>query len=116
MAESKESNLGTIAFVALLGFVVGRASVDDTDVHQQNVDTAASSLLSSGDATVVDIPKKAADTPKSRRFRAPEPEQEDDVYYQNCSAARAAGAAPVYAGDPGYARKLDRDGDGVGCE
>lgn len=38
------------------------------------------------------------------------------VYFRNCSVARAAGAAPVYAGDPGYSRKLDRDGDGVGCE
>lgn len=36
--------------------------------------------------------------------------------YANCSEARAAGAAPVRAGDPGYSRKLDRDGDGVGCE
>jgi hypothetical protein len=36
--------------------------------------------------------------------------------YANCSAARAAGAAPVYAGDPGYGRHLDRDGDGIGCE
>ncbi|MEP3142667.1 MULTISPECIES: excalibur calcium-binding domain-containing protein [Qipengyuania] len=39
-----------------------------------------------------------------------------DVYYANCTAARAAGAAPVRKGDPGYARHLDRDGDGVGCE
>lgn len=38
------------------------------------------------------------------------------AYYANCSAARAAGAAPVYAGESGYSRKLDRDGDGVGCE
>jgi hypothetical protein len=38
------------------------------------------------------------------------------VYYSNCSAARAAGAAPVYVGEPGYASHLDRDGDGVGCE
>jgi hypothetical protein len=38
------------------------------------------------------------------------------VYFANCNAARAAGAAPVRAGDPGYARHLDRDGDGVGCE
>ncbi|KAB8185251.1 calcium-binding protein, partial [Lysobacter maris] len=28
----------------------------------------------------------------------------------------AAGAAPVRRGDPGYARHLDRDGDGIGCE
>ncbi|MEU0369859.1 excalibur calcium-binding domain-containing protein [Streptomyces sp. NPDC006283] len=38
------------------------------------------------------------------------------TYYANCSAARAAGAAPVRVGDPGYGRHLDRDGDGVGCE
>ncbi|MCE7009381.1 excalibur calcium-binding domain-containing protein [Kibdelosporangium philippinense] len=38
------------------------------------------------------------------------------AYYANCSAARAAGAAPVYRGQPGYGRHLDRDGDGVGCE
>jgi hypothetical protein len=36
--------------------------------------------------------------------------------YANCAAARAAGAAPVRRGEPGYGRHLDRDGDGVGCE
>jgi hypothetical protein len=36
--------------------------------------------------------------------------------YANCSAARAAGAAPVRRGDPGYGSHLDRDDDGVGCE
>jgi hypothetical protein len=39
-----------------------------------------------------------------------------NTYYRNCDAARAAGAAPVRVGDPGYGRHLDRDGDGVGCE
>jgi len=38
------------------------------------------------------------------------------ISFANCSQARAAGAAPVRAGDPGYGRHLDRDGDGVGCE
>ncbi|WP_345786186.1 excalibur calcium-binding domain-containing protein, partial [Novilysobacter longmucuonensis] len=33
--------------------------------------------------------------------------------YANCSEARAAGAAPVRVGEPGYGRHLDRDGDGV---
>ncbi|QRQ80362.1 excalibur calcium-binding domain-containing protein [Glutamicibacter protophormiae] len=36
--------------------------------------------------------------------------------YANCTAVKNAGAAPIYQGDPGYSRKLDRDGDGVGCE
>ncbi|SEE94873.1 Excalibur calcium-binding domain-containing protein [Arthrobacter alpinus] len=37
-------------------------------------------------------------------------------YYQNCTAVRAAGAAPIHAGQPGFESKFDRDGDGVGCE
>lgn len=36
--------------------------------------------------------------------------------FANCREARAAGAAPVRRGDPGYGAHLDRDGDGVGCE
>lgn len=39
-----------------------------------------------------------------------------DTYYKNCTAAREAGAAPLYAGSPGYRPQLDRDGDGVACE
>lgn len=38
------------------------------------------------------------------------------AYYRNCTAARAAGAAPLYRGAPGYRSALDRDGDGVACE
>ena len=40
----------------------------------------------------------------------------DSAYYPNCAAARAAGAAPMRVGDPGYRAGLDRDGDGVACE
>lgn len=36
--------------------------------------------------------------------------------YRNCSEARAAGAAPLYRGQPGYSARLDRDGDGIACE
>ena len=36
--------------------------------------------------------------------------------YRNCTAARAAGAAPVMRGEPGYGPHLDRDNDGIGCE
>ena len=44
---------------------------------------------------------------------APEPQKE---FYANCKAAKAAGAAPLYRGDPGYSEDLDRDGDGIACE
>lgn len=36
--------------------------------------------------------------------------------YRNCTAVRAAGAAPIRRGEPGYAAHLDRDGDGIACE
>ncbi|MFD0120434.1 excalibur calcium-binding domain-containing protein [Streptomyces virginiae] len=38
------------------------------------------------------------------------------VHYKNCAAAKAAHAAPVRRGDPGYGHHLDRDGAGVACE
>ncbi|MCV7565174.1 excalibur calcium-binding domain-containing protein [Micrococcus luteus] len=37
-------------------------------------------------------------------------------YYQNCDAARAAGVAPIYEGEPGYRPGLDRDKDGIACD
>ena len=36
--------------------------------------------------------------------------------YRNCAQARAAGAAPLYRGQPGYGAHMDGDGDGVACE
>jgi hypothetical protein len=41
---------------------------------------------------------------------------DSEVYYANCSAARAAGAAPIMEGQPGYRSRLDRDSDGIACE
>ena len=46
----------------------------------------------------------------------PPPPAAPNVYYQNCDAVRAAGAAPIYPGDPGFQSKFDRDKDGIGCE
>jgi hypothetical protein len=56
--------------------------------------------------------RRTTTTPKPRRAT----EEPREVYYANCSAVRAAGADPIRRGDPGYSRKLDRDGDGVACE
>ncbi|MFC9293458.1 excalibur calcium-binding domain-containing protein [Streptomyces sp. NPDC057011] len=38
------------------------------------------------------------------------------AYYKNCDAAKAAGAAPIRRGQPGYRSALDRDGDGIACD
>ncbi|MCB7155806.1 excalibur calcium-binding domain-containing protein [Bacillus sp. ATD] len=43
-------------------------------------------------------------------------ERQTNVYYKNCTAARQAGVAPIHAGEPGYAKHLDRDGDGIACD
>ncbi|MGY1967067.1 excalibur calcium-binding domain-containing protein [Nocardia abscessus] len=50
------------------------------------------------------------DVPTPPRPAAP------SVYYPNCAAAKAAGAAPLRRGEPGYRSELDRDKDGVACE
>jgi hypothetical protein len=39
-----------------------------------------------------------------------------DVYYPSCAAARAAGVAPIYRGQPGYRAGLDADNNGIACE
>ncbi|WP_330163021.1 excalibur calcium-binding domain-containing protein [Xanthomonas translucens] len=49
-------------------------------------------------------------------FSAPARTSGSSRPFANCAEARAAGAAPVRRGDPGYAPKLDRDNDGIGCE
>ncbi|SDB86226.1 Excalibur calcium-binding domain-containing protein [Sanguibacter gelidistatuariae] len=62
------------------------------------------------------VPAPPVPAPPVEAPPAPAPEAPSDVYYKNCTAARDAGAAPVYRGDPGYGKHLDRDNDGIGCE
>ncbi|AOW94226.1 deoxyribonuclease [Rhodococcus sp. WMMA185] len=77
-------------------------------------DCGAAEPASTTDSTLAPIasPVPVAPAPLPTVDTAPP----SDVYYKNCSAARAAGAAPVLIGQPGYSTHLDRDGDGVGCE
>jgi Excalibur calcium-binding domain len=41
---------------------------------------------------------------------------ERGVFYSGCNEVRAAGKAPLYAGQPGYRVEMDGDRDGVACE
>jgi Excalibur calcium-binding domain len=61
-------------------------------------------------------PAPAAPASASESVAAAAADTTPETYYANCDAAVAAGAAPIYAGEPGYRSKLDRDGDGVACE
>lgn len=47
-----------------------------------------------------------------RRARQPQPGD----HWSGCNDVRAAGAAPLYEGEPGYREDMDGDGDGIACE
>ncbi|MFZ3473566.1 excalibur calcium-binding domain-containing protein [Streptomyces sp. 4.24] len=51
--------------------------------------------------------------PASSPTPAPGPK---DVYYKNCTEAKAAGVTPIHRGEPGYGKHLDRDNDGIACD
>lgn len=59
--------------------------------------------------------RKPRPAPAAERY-APAAAMPSSGAYRNCTEARAAGAAPVRRGDPGYGPHLDRDNDGIGCE
>jgi hypothetical protein len=63
--------------------------------------------------TVQTAPKTTAKAPAPPKTTTQAPAA---AYYKNCDAARAAGAAPLHRGEPGYRAGLDRDNDGVACE
>ena len=65
------------------------------------------------EAPVQQAPAPAAEAPAQPVQQAP---AQSSVYYESCADARAAGAAPLHRGEPGYRPGLDKDGDGVACE
>lgn len=60
--------------------------------------------------------QEQAQEPAQEPEEPAQPAQKPQAYYRNCAEAKAAGAAPLYQGDPGYRFALDRDHDGVACE
>lgn len=64
-------------------------------------------------------PTTPAPSPQPTTTPAPAtsvPAPKVDVYYANCTEARAAGAAPLFEGEPGYRLAMDGDKDGIACE
>ena len=113
MARKGSDSIGTIAVIALVAFAIGKMSGDDDKPSERDA---------SPQAFVAPVDYQPAATyaepePIAQRFVPDAPQSAfGDHPFANCSQARAAGAAPVYAGDPGYGPHLDRDRDGVGCE
>lgn len=142
----RDNAKGTLIVVGLVAFLVGRCSATPEPTPapttsaaavEQNAPTSAQPLLSpaktastpstgteTADTTAnpwtsgskADVAAEPADDPEPIAEPEPVSEPAEDVYYQNCAAVRAAGAAPLNEGEPGYAPKLDRDRDGVACE
>lgn len=127
MSKKDQDGCAALAVVAVIAFLVGRCSADDKASVDTMSNAAPATLYSDnvaagGDAAVDAAGLEAAPesepepAPPPVRFVSPAPSRIAGTSFRNCSEARAAGAAPVMAGDPGYAPRLDRDGDGVGCE
>ena len=62
------------------------------------------------------VSQPTAPTVSNPPVQRPSYQENNAVYYKNCTEARRAGAAPILAGQPGYRKALDRDGDGVACD
>lgn len=112
MASSSNTGCGALVAVAVTAFFVGRASVSEKATTPVSPATSAQQFMD----TPVSAPLPTPSVQPIYTAPEPQPERDRSVYFQNCDAARAAGAAPVREGDPGYAPHLDRDSDGIGCE
>ena len=79
---------------------------------------ATETLPAEGDALRrTDGRELAAPAPRGSTVPSPRPASANGgVFYPDCAAARAAGAAPLHRGQPGYRPGLDGDGDGIACE
>ncbi len=100
----------------------------ERDAMRRVLSTCPDKKLPAGDVTEPAAPllpetattQEPAQQPTKKPATKPEPATgsggSSSTSYENCDAVRAAGAAPIHRGEPGYESKLDRDGDGVGCE
>ncbi|WP_225421597.1 excalibur calcium-binding domain-containing protein [Sphingomonas parva] len=79
-----------LATAALGGLLAGLASTE-----------GGRARLAAGPASLVET-----------RARPPRPGDS----WPGCNAAREAGSAPLYRGEPGYREEMDGDSDGVACE
>ncbi|MFD3523606.1 excalibur calcium-binding domain-containing protein [Streptomyces sp. NPDC058653] len=135
--------LPLLAVLFFLGLVLGIGSADDTAGTENAADAKAGPTTTvtatptttpepAVTETVTADPEPAPTVTRTKTVRvtvAPAADDNDSgdsdgssgsgggsTYYANCTAVRAAGAAPIRSGDPGYGSHLDRDGDGVACE
>jgi hypothetical protein len=71
---------------------------------------ALGAVLGAGSIAMPQIAERALQSSEERA------QIEASVYYPGCNPVRAAGKAPLYAGQPGYREGMDGDHDGIACE
>jgi hypothetical protein len=88
-------------------------SVTPTEPLHALVGVSSTSSAAKNPAATSTSPEPA----KSSAKGSPKPTKKPGlVFYANCAQAKAAGAAPLHLGEPGYRPALDRDRDGIACE
>lgn len=108
------------------GFAV-QATFPPNVAHVEEFRAATADARTSSRGLWAACPARRATTPRTTSPATPAPVTSPPtgagpsdggagVSYASCGAARAAGAAPLQRGDPGYRSALDRDDDGVACE
>ncbi|PVU82750.1 deoxyribonuclease [Cellulomonas sp. WB94] len=75
-------------------------------------------VLPTGTAPQPTVGTSAAPAPAQAAEPAPAvvPTPPASAYFANCTAARAAGVAPLLLGESGYRSAMDGDDDGIACE
>jgi hypothetical protein len=116
------SIVGGVVLLAVLGNIG-----NDGDSAKPTASTVTRTVTVTAQPTMATVTVTAA-APLAPFFESPAPVSEppfeaplvpqipSSAYYGSCAAARAAGAAPLHVGDPGYRSGLGRDDDGVACE
>ena len=112
-AQAEEGSTVKLGVKSLEKIEAEKAAADAAAAAQAAAEQAARDAAARQAVPAPAAPVAPAPAPAPAAPVAPAPAA---VYYANCTAARAAGAAPVYAGTPGYGKHLDRDGDGIGCD
>lgn len=95
-----------------------KAAADKAAADQAAAQLAAEQAAAQKAAAEAAAQQAAKPAPAAPAVPAPAPVAPAPaaVYYQNCDAVRAAGAAPLYANQPGFRAALDRNSNGVACE
>jgi hypothetical protein len=94
-----------------------KAAAEKAAADKAAADQAAAQLVAE-QAAAQKAAEAAAAAQAAQQAPAPAPAAPapSSAYFGSCADAKAAGAAPLFAGQAGYRAALDRDRDGVACE